>query len=262
MAVRRELGAPLYQQVFLVLREAIGEGKYALDTALPSEAELCRQYRVSRITLRRALAHLQQAGLIERRQGSGTFVRRTTPLQIGFEMGGVIRDFTEFTFGTRPKTLEFEYRAPPVRIRALFDAELGERMQRIVRLRSRGRVPLAQIETWVPASVGERYTAEEVDKAPLTQLMERAGVILASGRFTIGATLADPMMADRLHIEVGAPLVKFSRVMSDENGRVAQYAEMLLRPDHIQIILPLYAEDLPRRTWVTDAPGAPSPRRR
>lgn len=262
MAVRRELGAPLYQQVFLVLREAIREGKYPIDTVLPSEAELCGLYRVSRITLRRALGLLQQAGLIERRQGSGTFVRRSTPPQIGFEMGGVIRDFTEFTFGTKPKTLEFDYKAPPVRIRALFNADVGERMQRIVRLRSRGRVPLAQIETWVPMSVGERYTADDADKAPLTQLMERSGTVITNGRFTIGTTLADPMMADRLHIEVGAPLLKFSRVMYDQHGHVVQYAEMLLRPDHIQIVFPVHAEDLPRRTWATGAPEAPSPRRR
>lgn len=262
MAVRRELGAPLYQQVFLVLREAIREGKYPIDTALPSEAELCRMYRVSRITLRRALGHLQQAGLIERRQGSGTFVRRGAPTQVGFEMGGVIRDFTEFTHGTKPKTLEFDTVAPPVRIRALFDSEVGERMQRVVRLRSRGRVPLAQIETWVPLSVGDRYTAEDTDTVPLMQLMERSGTVVTHGRFTIGTTLADPMMADRLHTEVGAPLLKFSRVMFDQHGRVVQYAEMLLRPDHIQIVFPIYAEDLPRRTWASDAPEAPSPRRR
>lgn len=262
MAVRRELAAPLYQQVFLVLREAIQEGRYPVDTALPSEAELCRQYRVSRITLRRALAHLQQVGLIERRQGSGTFVRRVAPLQIGFEMGGMIRDFTEFMSGTRPRTLEFEYLAPPVRVRALFDADVGERMQRVVRLRSRGRVPLAQVETWVPISIGELYTADETDQVPLTQLMERSGTVLTSGRITIGTTLADPMMADRLHIEVGAPLLKFSRVLHDQNGRVAQYAEMLLRPDHIQIVFPLYTEDLPRRTWANAASEAPAPRRR
>lgn len=262
MAVRRELGAPLYQQVFLVLREAIREGKYPIDTALPSEAELCRMYRVSRITLRRALGHLQQAGLIERRQGSGTFVRRGAHAQVGFEMGGVIRDFTEFTHGTKPKTLEFDYVAPPVRIRALFEGDVGERMQRVVRLRSRGRVPLAQIETWVPLTVGDQYTAEDTDKAPLMQLMERSGTIVTNGRFTIGSTLADPMMADRLHTEVGAPLLKFSRIMFDQNGRVVQYAEMLLRPDHIQIVFPVHAEDLPRRTWASGAPEAPPPRRR
>ncbi|MGE0420789.1 MAG: GntR family transcriptional regulator [Reyranellaceae bacterium] len=262
MAVRRELGAPLYQQVFLMLREAIREGKYPIGTMLPSEAELCRMYRVSRITLRRSLSLLQQSGLIDRRQGSGTLVRRSAQPSVVFEMGGVIRDFTEFTFSTRPKTLEFDYVAPPMRIRALFDSDVGERMQRVVRLRSRGRVPLAQIETWVQLSVGERYTAEDTDKAPLTELMERSGTIMTSGRFTIGTTLADPIMADRLHTEVGAPLLKFSRVMYDQNGRVVQYAEMLLRPDHIQIVFPVHTEDLPRRSWLNVAPEVPPPRRR
>ncbi len=262
MAVRRELGAPLYQQVFLVLREAIREGKYPIDSALPSETELCSQYRVSRITLRRALGLLQQAGLIERRQGSGTFVRRSAPSQVGVEMGGVVRDFHEFTHGTRPKTLEFGYVAPPVRIRALFEVDIGERMQRVLRLRFRGRVPLAQIESWVPTSVGDQYTAEDLDREPMTMLMERSGTIMIGGRVTIGTTLADPLMADRLHIEVGAPLLKFSRVMHDQHGRTVQYAEMLLRPDHIQIVLPLHAEDLPRRSWASGVPEAPAPRRR
>lgn len=262
MAVRRELGAPLYQQVFLVLREAIREGKYPIDTALPSEAELCRLFHVSRITLRRALGQLQEAGLIERRQGSGTYVRRSGLSQMAFEMGGAIRDFSEFTHGTKPRTLEFGYVAPPVRIRALFDAEVGERMQRILRIRSRGRVPLAQVETWVPLEVGKHYTAEDTDREPLLMLMERSGTILTSGRFTISTTLADPTMADRLHVEVGAPLLKFSRVMYDQDDRVAQYAEMLLRPDHIQIVLPVSNNDMPRRLWASGAPGAPSRRRR
>lgn len=262
MAVRRELGAPLYQQVFLVLREAIREGKYPIDTALPSEAELCRLYRVSRITMRRALGLLQQSGVIERRQGSGTFVRRNAASQVGFEMGGVIRDFTEFTHGTKPRTLEFDYVAPPVRIRALFEMDLGERMQRVLRLRYRGRVPLAQIESWVPVSVGDQYTAADTDREPMTMLMERSGTIMTGGRVTIGTTLADPLMADRLHVEVGAPLLKFSRVMHDQHGHTVQYAEMLLRPDHIQIVMPLHTEDMPRRSWATAAPEVPPPRRR
>lgn len=260
MAVRRELGAPLYQQVFLVLREAIREGRYPIGSALPSEAELCRLYRVSRITLRRALGHLQQAGLIERRQGSGTFVRRGNGAAAGFEIGGVIRDFTEFMHGTKPKTLEFDHVAPPVHVRALFDMDLGEHMQRIVRLRFRGRVPLAQVETWVPEALGASYSAADTDRESLTALMERSGIILSRGRLTIGATLADPLMADRLHTEVGAPLLKLWRLMYDQDDRVVQYAEMLMRPDHIQIAMPMHSDDLPRPS--SRAPTVPSPRRR
>lgn len=42
---------------------------------LPTEAQLCEQYGVSRQTVRRALAFLEEADLIVRRQGCGTYIR-------------------------------------------------------------------------------------------------------------------------------------------------------------------------------------------
>ena len=53
----------------------IDSGRFRAGAALPTEDELARDYRVSRVTVRRALGELAAAGLIERRQGSGTFVR-------------------------------------------------------------------------------------------------------------------------------------------------------------------------------------------
>jgi LacI family transcriptional regulator len=58
-----------------VLRAEIEAGKYASDRRLPSEEALCRRWKVSRPTVARALRGLQLEGLIERRAGSGTFVR-------------------------------------------------------------------------------------------------------------------------------------------------------------------------------------------
>lgn len=49
-------------------------------TALPTEASLCAQYRVSRQTVRAALALLKQKGLIESRQGSGSFATGLSPV--------------------------------------------------------------------------------------------------------------------------------------------------------------------------------------
>ncbi len=75
----------------------------------------------------------------------------------------------------------------------LFEKDVGERMQRVLRLRFRGRVPLAQIESWVPEAVGNRYTAEDTDREPMTMLMERAGVVITSGRFTNTKRLSLPI---------------------------------------------------------------------
>ena len=64
---------PKYQQVFEALQREILSGRYQPGQKLPSEAALVKRFGASRITVGRALRELQQAGLIERRAGSGTY---------------------------------------------------------------------------------------------------------------------------------------------------------------------------------------------
>lgn len=67
---------PKYQQIVLDLRKSITLGEYKEGERLPSEADLVLRFDTSRLTVQRALKELQHQGLIERRAGSGTFVRR------------------------------------------------------------------------------------------------------------------------------------------------------------------------------------------
>ena len=68
-----EKEAPKTKYAWLVqqLHQLIRERAYQSDKCLPSERELCEQYDVSRITVRRALAELEEAGTIYRVQGKG-----------------------------------------------------------------------------------------------------------------------------------------------------------------------------------------------
>ena len=66
--------APLYRQLMRRLREDIAAGVYPVSSRIPSEQALCGAYGVSRVTVRRALEELTQEGLLQRRQGKGTFV--------------------------------------------------------------------------------------------------------------------------------------------------------------------------------------------
>jgi GntR family transcriptional regulator len=67
-------GAPLYLKLQRVLRSAIERHVLAPDEALPPERELADAYKVSRVTVRKALDGLVHAHLLTRRQGAGTFV--------------------------------------------------------------------------------------------------------------------------------------------------------------------------------------------
>jgi GntR family transcriptional regulator, arabinose operon transcriptional repressor len=67
---------PKYQQIVTDLQKAITSGEYKEGQRLPSEADLTKRFSTSRLTVQRALKELQHQALIERRAGSGTYVRR------------------------------------------------------------------------------------------------------------------------------------------------------------------------------------------
>lgn len=67
---------PKYQVIAEELRIHIQAGKYANAQTLPTEFSIAEEYRVSRQTVRQALSLLAKDGLIERRQGSGSYIRR------------------------------------------------------------------------------------------------------------------------------------------------------------------------------------------
>src|SRR5262245_44457668 len=77
--VVRQYSAPKYLQVYRSLRRDIESGRLKLGARLPSEADLGRSFDASRITVGRAVQDLQRAGLVERRPGSGTYVRSPQP---------------------------------------------------------------------------------------------------------------------------------------------------------------------------------------
>jgi len=73
---------PLARQVAEDLRRRIVSGEFGRGARLPSEAELCEHYRVSRVTVRTAAKSLESQGLVDIRHGSGMYV---------VDLGGHIR---------------------------------------------------------------------------------------------------------------------------------------------------------------------------
>lgn len=63
-----------YEVLTRALEEGIADGTFPQGSKLPSENELSQQYKISRQTVRQAVAKLENAGMVERRRGSGTYV--------------------------------------------------------------------------------------------------------------------------------------------------------------------------------------------
>jgi len=67
---------PLYQQLMNQIEEKIAKGIYAPGERLQTETEMAKTYNVSIITVRKAISELIEKGLVDRKQGKGTFVTK------------------------------------------------------------------------------------------------------------------------------------------------------------------------------------------
>jgi GntR family transcriptional regulator len=66
---------PLYRQLADILMEGIRSGEHAVGARIPSEPQLAKDYGIGRPTVRQAIDGLVRKGMLERRRGSGTYVR-------------------------------------------------------------------------------------------------------------------------------------------------------------------------------------------
>jgi GntR family transcriptional regulator len=238
---------PLYHRLYVILRDRIASGTYPEGSVLPSEFELTEAFSVSRITAKRALDELATEGLVERVRGRGTTVTDRAAALLGAQpitasIDGLLENLTTIGRETSVEVIEFGYVPVPDFVRARLELEPNARAQRAVRVRSLDGEPLSQSTTYVPERIGRAYGAKDLASTPIIDLIERAGVIVGTAEQSISATLADSLIASRLKVGVGAPLLLMKRCVKDTSGKPAQYIEILYRPDRFEYRMSLTRE--------------------
>ncbi len=227
---------PLYYQLENLLREKINSGAFSPGDRLPTESELIRQYGISRITVRQALTLLAEEGLIERRQGRGTFVAERKTRRRSFEgqahLTGSLDEIIAMGLATPVKVLEMNRIEADLHEAELLGLQPGEPVYRIKRMRIRDGKPYSLIVNYLPAEIGTRFTKEELSAGSLMQMIEaKFGLHLKDAKQQITATLADPYVAGMLDVRVGSPLLSIERTVYTDEGRAVEFVHVLYRTD-------------------------------
>jgi GntR family transcriptional regulator len=243
VAMMAGAGVSLHRQLFLVLHDEIARGAMAAGDPLPTEQELCDQFGVSRITVRRALSDLANQGYIIRRQGVGSFVRERNPAERLAEIRSYMDELRQIQFGTEAGVLEFEVRAAPPTI-ADKVGFAGDALY-ILRVRRERRTwePLLVSEAWLPAGLAESITAEKLVHTPLYRLLADAGISLERVQHEITAEIAGPRTAQLLDIAIGAALLRVNR-LAFVGDQPHHYLSILLSPSRSRILLNHTADEL------------------
>ncbi|MBB4287465.1 GntR family transcriptional regulator [Roseospira goensis] len=227
-------------RIFLLLQDAIQSGRLEPGATLPGELKLAEQYDVSRVTVRRALEALREAGLVTRRPGVGTVVQ-APPLAstLTASVANLLPNMVRMSEASEVRLLEFRYMAPGRTIRDRLGLAASERVQRSIRVRLMDDVPFSHLTTHVPERIAAHYSEADLAKTPLFALLERGGVQVGRATQTISATLANGEVAQALEVPEGAPLIALTRVVYDQAGHGVEHLDALYRPDRYRLQIDL-----------------------
>jgi len=227
---------PLYYQLQELLHQQIASGRFAVGDALPSEAELCRMFGVSRIVVRQALDVLEVDGEIVRRQGKGTFVAEP---KLDLTAGGLLRTLTTKPAGAYDvEILDAHYVQVEESVAAVLGASEVPRIDWLLRLRN---APSAISYSFLrPAAVAslERVAIRGArlgsGKPPQVRLS------LEHSEISVSTSQCSPYNAERLGIPSRAPvfLVEVTELVRRNAAlQAVEVARVIYRSDTLALRL-------------------------
>lgn len=213
---------PIYLKIKELLLREIGSGQWLRGERLPTEAELAGQLNVAVGTLRKALAALEEDGVLERRQGSGTYVAEGNN-------GQAIYHFF------RLEKMDGQVGIPTAEVIALdlLPHELAaQNMQlagdslfwRIRRLRLLDGVAVAVEDVMLPQFRADKLVADDLHESLYLHYRENLGFWIANVVDAVSVDTAPDWGADALGLDKQVACGCVQRQSYDQHGDIAEFS--------------------------------------
>lgn len=219
---------PLYLQISELLHREIGAGHWVPGERLPTEAQLAKDLDVAVGTLRKALDTLEKDGLLERRQGSGTYVKMPPA-------GGAIYQFFRLELlngGGMPnaKTLSVTHMADPFVAKKLGHTDTDRLLWRVRRLRNLNRQPIAAEEIWFDGRHAETLDVADMHESLYMHYRESFNFWVTHVTDEISCQQAPRWASELLDLPEPSVLGWISRQAWANNGKVEEFSQTWFDP--------------------------------
>jgi GntR family transcriptional regulator len=237
----------LYSQIAEVLRSRIAQNMWRQGDRLPSEGQLCEEFGVSSITMRRAVATLVAEGLLVRLQGKGTFVSSDHAIVQGPpELTSFTQDMRARGWRASARMLALRTERASGGIATKLGLSSGALVSIITRVRLADGLPVAIQTTHLPALLFPGLEKHDFSRESLYEVLERAyGVKPAHATEVYHASKITPDEAAQLEVEPDTSAFRVERVTSDSTDRRIELVDSVIRGDRWTLVLRLSAS----RQW-------------
>lgn len=228
--INSEAPVTMYYQLKMILADNIKNGLWAPNTKIMSEHEICDTYKVSRVTVRKAVDELVKEGYLKRIQGKGTYVKERIIEQ-------TLNHFYSFreelkNNGIQPvsKMHSFEIVEADEEIAQNLDLKLGDKVFRIERLFSADAKPYAIEISYIPCILCETLTRKQVEENGLYNSLNKFNIFPTRARERLKAISLSKKEADRMELKPKDACIYLTR-NTYCNDRVVEYNISIVRGD-------------------------------
>ncbi len=199
-------GMPLYRQVQDGIEDLIRTSP-SKETLPLTDAQLAERFGVSRITVRRAVDELVDAGVLYRIQGVGTFVR-PRKLSEKLTLNSFLDSWTSKGMRTDVRVGAFEQVPADGELAERLSVKVGADLVYVQRLRYRNKALIAIDDRYMRAACCRKLTTQDIMTSSLVDfLRNRERISLARGEMEIEARACDQREARIFGIKVGKPVL-------------------------------------------------------
>jgi DNA-binding GntR family transcriptional regulator len=232
--IDRDAQEPAYAQLANILRRQISTGEFRPGDQLPSEAQLCRRFEISPMTVRRSINLLADQGIISTAQGRGTFVKPLEWSTAQFDLQE-LQNFFQNSEGTDIKLLDVRIiSADSKTARKLAICE-GSNTIYIRRLITRNDQPLFYHRAYLIYDPTRPIVEAEMDVTSLHGLFSNVvNHSLKRGQLTIEATLMNEEEANILRANLPVAAFYLEHLFYDFDERPLSWGWFIFRNDHLR----------------------------
>ena len=227
-----------YVELYDVLAGKITSGEWKPNERMPSEAELCRRYNLSRITVRDTLGALEREGYIYRKQGKGTFVA-VRPIEQKLTKLYTLREGIAAK-GMVPlnKILSFKSISPDKKVQTALALSDSDKVYELIRCCYASDIPYALETSYIPVSLYPDMTEDMIAENGLYKTMQSFNIIPERATETLTATRMTSEEALLLDSSVGDLAICDERI-TYSGAYVIEYTTDIIRSDFFSYTIEL-----------------------
>ncbi len=236
---------PAYHQLKVQLREQIVSGVLVPGQQLPSERQLAAEHGISKMTVRQALGELVMDGLLERKQGVGTFVAQP---RIRWNMVGELVTFFEHAEreGRKAASRVLDVERVPADgiVQSSLKLRKGDPVVCLKRLFTLDGDPVSVSTIHIPEAKCPDLMEDVWHWQSMTRLFqEKYRLFPFKVTQRVYANKADTKVARLLDIRAGSPILLCRWITYLEDGYALEFNESFLRSDRYTFDVTLYRHD-------------------